>query len=48
MKVTEPRAICSTFKDYFKKEQQRKKQNPKKKPVEQSDKKKDSNFIGWA
>jgi hypothetical protein len=48
MKVTEPKPIIFAFKDHFKKQQQKKKDEQKKKAVVKSDKKTDSNFIGWA
>ena len=48
MKVEKPISAHMPFKDHFKKEQQKKKEQEKKKAVVKSDKKTDSNFIGWA
>jgi hypothetical protein len=48
MKVEKPTTAYMPFKDHFKKEQQKKKEQEKKKAVDKSDKKTDSNFIGWA
>jgi hypothetical protein len=48
MKVQKTTSAQMPFKDHFKKEQQKKKEQEKKKAVVKSEKKTDSNFIGWA